>query len=106
MARLSPGGSGGSWRCERIGDETVGGRRAIKYRVEPQQRHLQFAWIDPELRMPVRMQATFGTAELANIRIGPSPAELFKVPYQFRKFDPLHLIEQIKQSDVWVEPPP
>jgi hypothetical protein len=94
------------WRCEREGEETVGGRRAIKIRVEPAQRHLHFAWIDPELRMPIRMQAAFGTAELANVRIGPPPAELFKVPYEFRKFDPLHLIEQIKQSDVWVEPPP
>lgn len=96
----------GPWRCERLGDETIGDRRAIKYRVEPQQRHLQFAWIDPELRMPVRMQAAFGTAELANVRIGPPPAELFKVPHEFRKFDPLHLIEQIKQSDVWVEQTP
>jgi len=95
-----------TWRCERLGEETVGGRRAIKYRVEPQQRHLHFAWIDPELRMPIRMQAAFGTAELADIRIGPPPAGLFKVPYEFRKFDPLHLIEQIKQSDVWVEQPP
>jgi len=94
------------WSCERLGEETIGGRRAIKFRVEPQQRHLHFAWVDPELRMPIRMQAAFGTAELANLRIGPPPAGLFKVPYQFRKFDPLHLIEQIKQSDVWVEQPP
>jgi hypothetical protein len=96
----------GPWRCERLGEETVGGRRTIKFRVEPQQRHLHFAWINPELRMPVRMQAAFGTAELAEIHIGPPAAELFKVPYEFHKFDPLHLIEQIKQSDVWVEPPP
>ena len=62
--------------------------------------------IDPELRMPIRMKAAFGTAELVNIKPGAPQAGLFKVPAHFHRFDPLHLIERIKQSDVWVEPPP
>ncbi len=94
------------WRCERIGDAVVDGRRAIGYRVTPQQRHLHAAWIDPELRMPLRMQAAFGSAELVNVRLGAPAAELLRVPFEFRKFDPQTLIERIKQSDVWVEPPP
>jgi hypothetical protein len=94
------------WRCERVGEETVGGRRAIEFRVVPQQRHLHAAWIDPELRMPIRMTAAFGSAELVNIKPGAPAAGLFKVPAHFRRFDPLRLIERIKQSDVWVELPP
>jgi hypothetical protein len=94
------------WRCERVGEETIGGRRTIEFRVIPQQRHLHAAWIDPELRMPIRMKAAFGSAELVNIKPGVPAAGLFKVPAHFRRFDPLHLIERIKQSDVWVEPPP
>jgi len=32
-------------------------------------------------------------------------AELFEMPAGLRKFDPRALIEQIKQSDVWVDQP-
>ena len=35
----------------------------------------------------------------------PQPSSLFAVPPDYRKFDPMQLINQIKQSDVWVEPP-
>jgi hypothetical protein len=40
------------------------------------------------------------TAE--NVRDEPQPAQLFEIPPGFRKFDPLNLIQRIKQSDVWV----
>jgi hypothetical protein len=103
--RAGVAASDSPWRCERMGEDIVAGRHTIKVRVLPQQRHLQFAWIDPALRMPIRMQAAFGTAELVHIKAGAPQPELFKVPYEFRKFDPWHLIDRIKQSDVWVEPP-
>ena len=41
---------------------------------------------------------------LESIVEGPQPPVLFSLPANYRKFDPLRLIEQIKQSDVWVEP--
>jgi hypothetical protein len=40
------------------------------------------------------------TAE--NVRDEPQPAQLFEIASGFRKFDPQALIQQIKQSDVWV----
>jgi hypothetical protein len=40
------------------------------------------------------------TAE--NVRDEPQTARLFEIPPGFRKFDPLNLIQRIKQSDVWV----
>jgi hypothetical protein len=35
----------------------------------------------------------------------PQPSNLFELPQDYHKFDPMQLIEQIKKSDVWVEPP-
>jgi hypothetical protein len=43
--------------------------------------------------------------ELDSVREASQPAGLFEIPADFRKFDPQQLIERIKQSDVWVEPP-
>jgi len=43
------------------------------------------------------------TAE--NIRDKPQPPQLFEMPVGLARFDPRALIEQIKQSDVWVEEP-
>jgi hypothetical protein len=63
-------------------------------------------WIDPQPKFPVMFRFQDGTrVELDNIRKGPQPAELFEVPSDLRKFDPRQLIEHIKQSDVWVDPP-
>ena len=49
--------------------------------------------------MPAEDGSTI-TAE--NVRDEPQPAQLFEIPPGFRKFDPLNLIQRIKQSDVWV----
>jgi hypothetical protein len=35
----------------------------------------------------------------------PRPAALFAISADYRKFDPLRLIERLEQSDVRVEPP-
>jgi hypothetical protein len=42
--------------------------------------------------------------EIMNVEIAPQPASLFEVPADYMKFDPLRLIDRLKQSDVWVEP--
>jgi hypothetical protein len=59
-----------------------------------------------ELKFPIRFQSEDGSAiTLENIRQGEQPATLFEISADYRKFDPLGLIERIKQSDVWVDPP-
>ena len=105
-AEIAGGANEGTkWRCERIGDDTVNGRRTIKYRgISPGNRQ-HFGWIDPQLRFPVRLQYEDGTVvDLVNIQEKPQPESLFVVPAGYRKFDPQQLIDRIKQSDVWVEP--
>ncbi len=97
---------GGEWRCERVGDDTVGGRRAVKYRAVSPQGRQRLSWIDLQLHFPVRLQSEDGAVtELANIEETAQPEGLFLIPAGYRKFDPRLLIDRIKQSDVWVEQP-
>jgi hypothetical protein len=97
---------GGQWRCERLGAESAGGRATIKYLVTLARGETDYAWIDLGLKFPVKCQFADGSgAALSQISQGPQPAALFAVPADYRKFDPQRLIEQIKQSDVWVDTP-
>jgi hypothetical protein len=91
--------------CKRIGQDTVNGRRAIKYWGIAAAGRQYFSWIDPELRFPVRLQYEDGeVVDLTNIQEVPQLESLFVVPAGSRKFYPQQLIDRIKQSDVWVEP--
>jgi hypothetical protein len=66
----------------------------------------RLGWIDPRLRFPLKIAAEDGTIyELKNIVEEAQTADRFEIPDDFRKFDPRQLIERIKHSDVWVEPP-
>ena len=97
---------GAAWRCERIGDEAIAGRRTIKYRGISPREDRYLIWIDPRIDFVVRLEADDGsTVEVADIQEGPQPAQLFEMPAGYVKFDPQKLIDRIKQSDVWVEPP-
>jgi hypothetical protein len=108
MAELAGAADAGdAWRCERVGDEIIDGRRATAYRaISPAGRDF-VGWIDTELKFPLRIKLADGaTIAVQNIQEGPQSAPLFEIPPGFRKFDPEALIKRIKQSDVWVEPPP
>jgi len=95
------------WRCERIGRETIAGRDTIRYQAVLPQGGRRDGWIDPLLRFPLRIDADDGTRlALKNIVEAPQPATAFEIPSGYGKFDPRELIERIKKSDVWVEPPP
>ncbi len=96
----------GQWHCRRLGQDNVAGRYVVKYQVTSPPGHADDGWIDPQLKFPVMFQFEDGTrVELDNIRKGPQPAKLFEIPSDLRKFEPGQLIEHIKQSDVWVDPP-
>jgi hypothetical protein len=63
-------------------------------------------WIDPELKFLLRLRGEDGTGiDIRSIEEGPQAESLFAIPAHYGKFDPKQLIERIKQSDVWVEPP-
>jgi hypothetical protein len=108
MAAISgAAANGGQWRCEWLGAAKIDGRDTVRYRATSPQNQSSESWIDRRLGFPIRLKLADGTRiDLANIRQGPQAADLFEIPADYRKFDPRQLIERIKQSDVWVDPPP
>lgn len=105
-AKLVGAAGAGELRCERAGEETVDGRAAVMVRAtSPDQEFV--GWIDPELKFPLKFRMADGTTvAVGHLEEGPQPQALFEIPPGFRKFDPEALLKRIKQSDVWVEPPP
>ena len=106
MAKVAGVPEQGAWHCERVGEESIGGRDATIVRAVSSPGLDLVGWVDPVLKFPLRIKTADGaifTAE--NLREEPQPAEAFVIPAGFRKFDPQALIQQIKQSDVWVEAP-
>jgi hypothetical protein len=103
MAKLAGSADHGDWRCERAGEETIGGRSAVAFHAASTTDHELVGWIDAALRFPLRIKTQDGAVITAeNIRDEPQPAQLFEIASGFRKFDPQALIKRIKQSDVWV----
>ena len=103
MAKLAGVSGQGDWRCERTGEETIGTHSVVSYRVVPASGQEFLGWIDPARKFPLRIKTEDGaiiTAE--NVSDEPQSAQAFEMPANLRKFDPQVLIEQIKQSDVWV----
>jgi hypothetical protein len=97
---------GKQWRCNRLVPESTGGREPIKYRAISPEGFSSYCLIDPQLGFVVSIDREDGAKiDLSNIRQGPPPADLFEMPANFRTFDPHQLIDRIKQSDGWVEPP-
>jgi hypothetical protein len=104
MARLAGEPDHGSWHCERIGETRARGHDAFAVRATAGSEPQFIGWVDPELGFPVRVELADGTTfSVETIREEPQTAESMQVPSGFHKFDPLALIERIKQSDVWVE---
>jgi hypothetical protein len=104
MAKIAGSDRGGHWACETLA--AGGGGGTIKYRVTSPGGETGYAWVDSRLKFPVRFQFADGAAiALDHIRAGPQPAALFAIPAGYRKFDPQRLIDRIKLSDVWVDPP-
>jgi hypothetical protein len=107
MAKISGAADNGTeWRCDRVGEETIGERdTTVVKAISPRQRSYT-VWIDRRAGFPLRLLTDDGSSyRLERIEDKPQPASLFAVPPAYAKFDPQKLLERIKQSDVWVEPP-
>jgi hypothetical protein len=96
----------GDWRCERMGTETIDGRNTIVFRASSGSDQAYLGWIDPVRSFPLRIKTEEGSViMLENIRDEVQPASSFELSPDLRKFSPEALVEQIKQSDVWVSEP-
>jgi hypothetical protein len=106
MAEVAGISDSGQWRCVANGNETVDGRSTLKFGVTSQRGH-GTAWIDAGLKFPVKIVTEDGAVlTLKDIEEAPQPVEKFEIPASYRKFDPRGVIEQMKRSDIWVEPQP
>jgi hypothetical protein len=106
MAELAGVAGQGDWRCERIGEETIGGRNALVFRAVSGSGREFLGWIDPVREFPLRIKTEEGASfALENIRDEALLASSFELPPDLRKFSPEALVEQIKHSDVWVSEP-
>jgi hypothetical protein len=97
---------GGQWRCDRLDIEGAGEGNAITYRAISPEGAAIDCRIDSQLGFVVSAHRDDGAAiDLENIQQGAPPTRLFEIPANFRRFSPQQLIDRIKHSDVWVEPP-
>jgi hypothetical protein len=70
--------------CEKIGYETVDGRKAVKYQnKEAFDDATGVVWIDPALKFVVKWEGAHVGAELRNIKEAPQAADLFVVPSDY-----------------------
>jgi hypothetical protein len=97
----------GDWHCVRIDSARLDSHdTTVQYTVVSPNQDSTQRWIDTALDFPVKLRQSDGaTLTLEHIRVEAQPASLFTVPPHYRKSDPRALIDRIKQSDVWVEPP-
>jgi hypothetical protein len=105
-AQLAGAAGQGDWHCERSGEEIIDGRTTVVFRAAFGSGQSLLGWIDPSRKFPLRIKTEEGAViGLGHIRDEAQPASLFELPPNLKKFSPEALIEQIKQSDVWVGEP-
>jgi hypothetical protein len=91
--------------CQAQGREAIDGRDAVRFTITSA-RGRSTGWIDPQLKFPVKIETEDGAVlALQNIEEASQPPEKFEVPAYFKKIDPGQIIEQLKRTDIWVEPP-
>lgn len=106
MAEIAGLAAQSDWHCEGAGVETIDARETMAYRATSATGRSFTGWIDRIRRFPLRIRTDDGAIVTAeSIRDEQQAADLFEMPKGARKFDPRALIEQIKQSDVWVAAP-
>lgn len=105
MAEVAGISDSGQWRCVAAGRETVSGRDTRKFAVTSRRGH-STGWVDASLKFPVKIETEYGAVlTMRDIKEAPQLAQQFEIPGSFRKFDPHGVIELMKRSDIWVEPP-
>jgi hypothetical protein len=105
MAELAGISDSGQWRCVAEGSEIVSGRDTRKFAVTSLRGH-STGWIDAGLKFPIKFETEYGAVfTMRDIKEAPQSTKEFEIPTSYRKFDPRGVIEQMKRSDIWVEPP-
>jgi len=88
-----------TWSCKRIGNETVGGRSAVKYEATSSKGEIAHAWIDPQLKFLVKSDDSKGSGmELRDIKEGAQPDDLFAIPADYQLTDMQQMMQRMRQQ--------
>lgn len=75
--------AGKQLKCEKVGDDMVGGRKTIKYKNPLGDGSAEYVWIDSELRYVIKWDLGQSAAELHDVKEGPQSADLFEIPKSY-----------------------
>lgn len=75
------------WTCAKMGNDSVDGRSAVKYKGTSSDGKTSYIWVDTKLHCVTRMQDDSSDLQFRNIKEGSQPASLFEVPAGYQKFD-------------------
>ena len=70
-------------KCEKVGEDMVGGRKTIKYKNSVADGSAEYVWIDSKLSYVIKWDQGEAAAELHNIKEGPQSADLFEIPKDY-----------------------
>lgn len=75
--------AGKQLKCEKVGEDVVGGRKTIKYKNPLADGSAEYVWIDSKLSYVIKWDLGQAGAELHNIKEGPQSADLFEIPKSY-----------------------
>jgi hypothetical protein len=73
--------------CTKVGDDTISGRSAVKYKGTSDDGETGYVWVDRKLKSVIKWEGENTATELQNILEGPQEATLFQVPQGYEMFD-------------------
>lgn len=73
--------------CTKVGDETINGRSAVKYKGTTANGDTGFFWLDRQLNFVTKWEGEQTAAEFRNVKEGQQDASLFAVPSDYEKID-------------------
>ena len=73
--------------CKKLGAEELNGRKTVKYTAAASNGDTGTAWIDRELKVPIKWEGERGAAEFQNIKLGTQEESLFELPTDYEKID-------------------
>lgn len=74
-------------QIEALGQETVNGRVANKYKASYGEQGSGLMWMDAETNLPIRMESEGKVVDFKNYQFGPQPAEKFAPPKDYEVKD-------------------
>ncbi len=86
--------------CMKIGDETVQGRAAVKYKGTTRNGDTGLVWIDRKLRFVTKWEGQAAAAEFRNIREEPQPVALFEIPKGYDLLNSQAARQQVRKPAV------